>query len=643
MLDVGEMSMSKTSLDSLSVLVSAGVALFLFAQSVCASISPAVLSSSAAGLADEPTTLRVGMLQGIDSLNPFIAYEDSSYVTLFNIYDRLLTYDEDLNVKANIATAWEVDRWSEADDPLTTDVDEGANRLWRYTIAQDVKWHDGEPLTVKDVEFSINVNLNESMWAFTPYISVNTAEYARAINSTTVEVYLRIPNVHVENLMLPIVPFHIWGEYTAGEIQNGVINEHPIGSGPFMFVEYARDQYVILERNPNYHLGPVAYDRLVFHFYGSDQVMAMDLKNGNLDLARFPPLTYNTLKGQSNIETAEVDRYYQSTIGFNCYETGSKGHPLVKDEHIRRAMHLAIDKTYLINTVWAGYGDVGYGLPAPIIPFYHWEPETPQESLDFNLTRANAELDQAGYDKRNNDGIRVVNRTDNPYAAMGEPLSFKFLVRNDAPEDISAAPYIIEMWQKIGISVQIQPIDEGAMETEIMWTASHDIFMWYWSGDFDPTYILGIHTEAQIGGWTDTYWVNETYEKLFLLQMQQTGVERQQTVFEMQRIWYESSGMIILTYPYDLFAWNTLYFTNWGDPEAHPGRTMTPYFGANPLFLGLQPVGTNESGGSTALVIGAGIGAVIVAAVAAAILTRRRRGRSPAEATEGKERKTGLE
>jgi len=632
----------------LSVLGPVCVALAIVAQSACVSVFLTTVSSSATALADETTTLQVGMLQGIDSLNPFLAYEDSSYVTLFNIYDRLLTYDEDLNVKPNIATAWEVDRWNEADNPMTLDVDEGANRLWRYTIAQDVKWHDGEPLTVQDVEFSINVNLNETMWAFTPYISYDTAEYARAINSTTVEVYLKIPSVHVDNLMLPIVPFHIWGQYSYGEIQNSVVNEHPIGSGPFMFVDYARDQYVILERNPDYHLGPVAYDRLVFYFYGSDQVMAEDLKHGNLDLARFPPLTYNSLKGEANVETVEVDRYYQSTIGFNCYTTGSKGNYLVQDEHIRRAMHLAMNKPYLINTVWAGYGDVGYGLPAPMVPFYHWEPETEEECLNFNLTRANAELDQAGYDKWNDKGVRLVNRTDNPYAAINTPLSFNFMVRNDAPEDLSAAPYIKEMWEEIGISVQIQPVDEGTMETEIMYGASHDVFMWYWSGDFDPTYILGIHTEAQIGGWTDTYWVNETYEEMFLLQMQQTGVDRQQTVFEMQRIWYESSGMIIITYPYDLFAWSTLHFTNWGDPEVHPGRTMTPYFGANPLFLALQPVETSDDtddggAGSNMLLIGAGVAVAVVAVAATLILLRKRKGEGSAEMRESKKRRTGLE
>ncbi len=616
---MGEQNTRKRTVRSLSAVVAASLGVML--------LIPA-LSLGLASLA-EPTTLRVGMLQGIDSLNPFIAYEDSSYVTLFNIYDRLITYDEDLNPKPLIATSWEVDDWNDADDAATTDINEGANRLWRYHIAENVKWHDGEPLTVNDVVYSINVNLNESMWAFTPYISIRTALYATSIDATTVEVYLKIPNVHVENLMLPIVPEHIWSQYTVGEIQNSVVNDHPIGSGPFRFVEYAPNQYVILDRNPDYHLGPVAYDRVVFQFYGSDQVMAMDLRNGNLDLARFPPLTYNSLKGQPDIETAEVKRFYHSTIGFNCFDDpASKGNPLMLDENIRRAMHLAVNKPYLIDTIWAGYGDVGYGLPAPVVPYFHWEPQTPEESLDFNLTRANAILDAAGYDRRNSDGVRLVNRSDNPYAAYGTPLSFGFLVRNDAPEDLASAPYLKEMWEEIGVAVDVRPVDESVLEDEIMWAAAHDVFMWYWSGDFDPTYILAIHTTDQIWGWSDTFWSNEAYDELFLLQMQQIGEERQQTVFGMQKMWYESSPMIIITYPYDLFAWSTLHFTNWGDPVAHPGRTMTPYFGANPLFLELEPVagGGGRAVSSTAL-IASGVVVVVIVVVAVLAMMRRRRSR----------------
>lgn len=597
--------------------------------------------------ADELTTLRVGFLQSIDSLNPFIAYEDASYVVLFNIYDRLISYDEDLAVKPVIAESWEVDRWADADLPETPAIDEGANKLWRYHIVQNATWHDGEPVTAEDVAYSINLNLNDTMWAFTPYISYKTAEFARVIDASTVEVYLKIPNVHAENLMLPIVPMHVWSQWGASEIQYSVTNDEPLGSGPFKFVEYVPDQYCILERNPTYHLGPVAYDRLVFTFYGNDQVMATDLKNGNLDLARFPPATFNSLKDQANIETAVCKRYYQSTVGFNCWESeDSQGNPLTKDMNIRRAMHLALNKTYLIDTVWGGYADVGYGLPAPIVPFYHWEPATAEESLNYDVARANAILDAAGYDKRNNDGVRLVNRDDNPYAERDTPLSFKLYVRNEMPEDLAEAPYLKEMWATIGVKVEIYPMDENAMETDIMYYGKHDVFIWYWSGDFDPTYILAVHTTDQILGWSDTFWSNATYDALFLQQMQETGATRQSTVFEMQRMWYEASPMIITCYPHDLFAWSTLHFTNWGDPVSHPGRTMTPYFGANPLFLSLQPTdgGDGDGGISAAMMVGIGaVVAAVVVAVVALLALRKRRVRGPGSSSAKDEEKTGLE
>ena len=184
------------------------------------------------------------------------------------------------------------------------------------------------------------------------------------------------------------------------------------------------------------------------------------------------------------------------------------------------------------------------------------------------------------------------------------------------------------MWEEIGVAVDVRPVDESVLEDEIMWAAAHDVFMWYWSGDFDPTYILAIHTTDQIWGWSDTFWSNEAYDELFLLQMQQIGEERQQTVFGMQKMWYESSPMIIITYPYDLFAWSTLHFTNWGDPVAHPGRTMTPYFGANPLFLELEPVagGGGRAVSSTAL-IASGVVVVVIVVVAVLAMMRRRRSR----------------
>ena len=544
-------------------------------------------SASAAG----PTVLRIGVLQPITNLNPFTALEDSDYVVFGLIYDRLIRYDEDLHPQPCIASSWEVDRRADADNPLTPDIDEGANKLWRYSIVQNAMWHDGIPVTAEDVAYTINLNLNQTMWAFSPYLNYKMADFARAVNATTVEVYLKIPSVHPETLIITIVPYHIFGKLTPQHIQYSFSNPNPIGSGPFKFVQFIKDQYVILDRNPNYHLGTVAYDQVVFQMYGSDQVMAAALKNGDIDVGRFPPLTYDSLKGESGVMTAEVDRYYQSTLGFNCWtDSRSKGNPLLRDDNIRRAMHVAIDKQYIIDTVWRGYADMGYALPAPIAPFYHWVPNG-TEALNFSVSRANSILNESGYDKWDNNGIRLVNTTTNPNAPLDTPLSFKFQFRNSAPEDIAAAPYIKEMWKKIGVDATLLPTDESAMETDVYTLANDDAYIWYWSGDQDPNYILGVMTTDQIKGWNDPYWSNATYDELYIVQMTQSGTDRQKTVFDMERIWYESSGMICLSYPYGLYAWTEKHFTNWGDPVSHPGRTIDFYYAAPPLYMNLQPVG----------------------------------------------------
>lgn len=595
------------------------------------------LAGSAYAAQEEISILRVGMLQGVSTLSPFIAYEDSEYVVFNLIYDRLMSYDEDLNVMPLIATSWEVGSWGTKE-----------NCLWRYHIVEDAFWHDDEPLTAEDVAYSINLNLDDAMWAYTPYINNDVADHATAIDDYTVEVYLKIPNVHVDALSIPIVPRHIWSQYLPAQIQNEVTNNNPIGSGPFKFKQFIPDERVVLQRNDDYFGGPVAYDEIVFLFYGSDQVMAEALKRGDIDVGKFPPLTYESLIGAANIGTAATKKYYQSTLGFNSFtDAGSGGNRVLLDENLRRALHMAIDKQYIIDTVWRGYADIGYALPAPVVPEFHWIP-SPSEELGYDVAAANALLNASGYDKWTTiDGKRVrkVNITNHPgnlplAPLYDKPVSFTFMIRNDNAEDIAAAPYIKEMWEKVGVKATIQLIEESAMETQVYSYAAHDAYMWYWSGDYDPTYILGVMTTDQIWGWNDPFWSNENYDDLYLLQMSQDGQERIDTVKEMQRIWYRSSGMIVLSYPYGLYAWNTEYFTNWGDPEAHPGRTIDHYFGAAPLFMELEPLG-GRGGLSISSTVLIGIVAVIaIIAVAAFMLMRRKAG--PGEKP-GKEKKTGLE
>lgn len=151
-------------------------------------------------------------------------------------------------------------------------------------------------------------------------------------------------------------------------------------------------------------------------------------------------------------------------------------------------------------------------------------------------------------------------------------------------------------------------------------------------------------TADQFKGWNDPYWSNATYDQLYLEQMSQDGAQRVQTVFEMEKIWYESSGMIVLSYPYGLYAWTEQHFTGWGDPTAHPGRTIDIYFGAPALYMELKPVGGGGGGGISNVVLTGGAVAAVGAAVVVLLVLRKRKAGGAAEgAPQKEEKKTGLE
>ncbi len=569
---------------------------------------------------DEVPPFRIGMLQPIGSLNPFTAIEDSDYIVFNAVYDRLTTWSEDWEPKENLAEDWRVLSWEAADDPQT-EADEGANRHWQYDVRDGVQWHDGQPFTAEDVNYTLNLNLNEDprFWAFTPYISPQIFDHAEVnkTSTSTVDLYLKVPCLQIDTMSLPIVPKHIFGEMTPDEVLD-FTNDHPIGTGPFKFVEYVTGDHVTLVANENYTWGKPKIETLQIVFYGSDQVMAEALKAGDIEIARFPrALTYDSLKDQANISTAEVRANYWSDIGFNCYpDAPSSVNPLLRDENVRQAIHYATNKQFLIDIVFGGYADEGTGLTFKATPQWWFDPG--DDKFEFNLTKANETLDAAGYDWNNQHTVRVAG-PGNPYANPNTPLEFELLVINTAPEDVATAPYLKAWWEIVGVNVDIIYLDENELETRIYWNADHEIYLWYWSGMPDPRYILEVQTSNEIWGWSDNFWTNETYDALYMEQLNQTGATRNATIQQMLRINYLSSPFIVTAYPWFLFAYRTDKWTGWGDLSAHPGRSYWFYYQPNAMLMEVEPIGAEEGGGgvSDAVIIAVAI-VVLVAIVAIA-------------------------
>jgi len=584
--------------------------------------------------ASEPASeniFRIGMLQQLGNLNPFSMLESPDYILCNLIFDCLVSVDQDWKPVPNLATSWKILSWTAADN-LTTPEDEGANRLWQYTIRDDVYWHDGTKMTVEDVNYTLNLDLSPDpvIWAYEPLLGVNYFSHAE-VNKTlpnTVDLFLKVPSTLIYSLTIPIVPKHIFGTMNASQILL-FQNNQPIGTGPFKFEKYDKENgYVTLTAYDNYHGGRSHIDTLQIILYGNEQVMAEALKKGDIDIARFPTAnTFNSLKNQPNIETAMARMDRLTDIGFNCDTGGnaaSSVNPLLRDEKVRQAVHYATNKKFIIDVILGGYADEGTSLTVPAMPQWWYYPG--DDKFAFDLNKANATLDAAGYVWNEAHTVRLAG-PGNAYAPEGTPLEFELAVINTAPEDVAAAPYLKAWYALIGVQVTLAYLDEATMETRVYWNCDQEMYMWYWGGTPDPRFILEVQTSNEIWGWSDTFWSNETYDNLFGEQLAQTGAQRNATIQEMLGIFYKSSPLIIVDYPWFLFAWRTDTWTGYGDVWSHPGRSYWNYYTQNAMLMEIEPVG---HGGPISSTLAVGI-IIIVVAVVVIVAYAIKRGRKKPE------------
>ena len=138
----------------------------------------------------------------------------------------------------------------------------------------------------------------------------------------------------------------------------------------------------------------------------------------------------------------------------------------------------------------------------------------------------------------------------------------------------------------------MQALAEDALSAEV-YGGLTDTYIWYWSGDPDPNYLLSIESGYTLDGWNDNYWNNATYNQLYVEHLAATNpTQRQSIVRAAEKLNYESAAYIVYIFPYGEWAYRTDLWTNWGDWNAHPYRQMDAFWRANPLFFDLQYTGT---------------------------------------------------
>ncbi len=348
-----------------------------FSASACLAAILCLLSCSAG---PDPDTLVMLIESSPTNLDPRVGVDAQSERIGSLIFDDLLTRGDDLGVAPGLAERWEIP------DPLT----------YVFHLHHGVKFHDGRPLTARDVKWTFDSLLTGNIIS-TKKATFRFVDHIETPDDFTVIFRMKEPDAallwNVSDGAIGIVPYGSGNEVTA----------HPVGSGPFRFVSGETDREVIIERNEDYWGEKAKLARVRFAVVPDATTEALELRkqSGDLSINFLTSDTVATLQREPYLAVEHGPGTEIQYLGFNLRD------PILKDVRVRQAIAFALDFRPMIEYLWHGWAQPAHSVLPPQswayngnVPWYQHDP-----------ARARELLDAAGYPEINGVRFRLTMKT----------------------------------------------------------------------------------------------------------------------------------------------------------------------------------------------------------------------------------------
>lgn len=308
------------------------------------------------------------------------------------IYDGLFDYDNDLNIVPALAESYEV----------STD-----GKTVTFNLRQGVSWHDGEPFTSADVQFTVMEVLKKvhprGPNSFREVTSIDTPDAHTAIfNLENPAPYMLRALSGYES---PIVPKHL---LEGQDPRSAPLANNPVGTGAYKFVEWKKGQYVRLDKNENYWRPGLPYlDRIVGRFIPDASTRTAAMENGEVMYG-----AYGAIPNIDAVRLRDMDGISVTTDGYSMInpmsliEFDTTEAPF-DNPAIRQAISMALDREFLIENIWFGYGKPATSaLSTNFSATGLYKEGLPNYPANADIEAAKALLDEAGF-KPDSDGVRA--------------------------------------------------------------------------------------------------------------------------------------------------------------------------------------------------------------------------------------------
>lgn len=406
---------------------------------ICSAFVAVSLSLGAVSCARKPDSNRVVVMieNSPTNLDPRVGLDAQSERIDELLFDSLVRRNEHFEL-----TPWLAERW-EIPDPQT----------YVFHIKQGVKFHNGQPLTSRDVKWTLDSLLTGKIRS-SKAAAYNKIANVETPDAASVVVHLKEPQAsllwNLSDGAIGIVP------YGSGE----EFSQHPIGSGPFRFISVAQDKEVLIERNPDYWATPAKLQRVEFKVIPDATTRALELQKHSADVAinSLTADTVLTLRRDAGLSVQHTPGTIYAYIALNLRD------PVLKDVRVRQAMAYAIDVLPIIEYLFRGQAQPAYS----ILPPEHWAYDGNVQRYPYDPARARKILDEAGYKAK--DGVR-----------------FRLTMKTSVDETTRLMAAVLQQQlREVGIALDIRTFEFATFFSDITKGAYQMYSMRWIGGNQDP-------------------------------------------------------------------------------------------------------------------------------------------------------------
>ncbi|MGI5838792.1 MAG: ABC transporter substrate-binding protein [bacterium] len=394
------------------------------------------LALAGCGNAAPPAKDGIVIAQGVDAttLDPHMHNETTTTNVTAQIFDRLLVRDEAMELQPQLALS------VTALDDLT----------WELKLRAGITFHNGEPFDAAVVKYNLERIIDPAVHS--PQAgNLSAIDRVEAVDQYTVKIYTKTPYpILPSRLNLQMVP----KEYIE---TNGLeyFAANPVGTGPYKFVSWTKDEAIVLEANEAYWREPPAIKKVTFRPIPESSTRVAELQTGGVDLiVNVPPHQVETLAAGNGTKVLQTPSGRYIAI----FLVTGKGGPL-DDPRVRQALNYAVDVPAIINSVLEGHG---YPTTQPVTPLdFGYSPGV--KGYNYDPEKAKQLLAEAGY-----------------------PDGFAF--RLDVPSgryvmDKEVAEAVVGQLAAVGVKVDLSINEWGFHVTKILEQKMEEAFLIGWGGD----------------------------------------------------------------------------------------------------------------------------------------------------------------